>query len=183
MAGPGVSAMYQYDFTLWGWAPGQFGCQVMGPWSAPYRGIWDPLYSVSLVLMWSRPVGRPAGLIWSGYRCRNTWRGNTLPPAWCLLCQSTTDYPACRCWTVKHSNSMATNCIWPYKSHAQLSTRQASPQCIWPIRAPGSQTCYPRNHQARQAIPEFSKGGTLNIRGGEREREGNQERQPEMGEC
>ena len=63
MAGPGVSATYQYDFTLWGQAPGQSGCQVMGPWSAPYRGIWDPLYAVSQVLTWSRPVGRPAGLI------------------------------------------------------------------------------------------------------------------------
>ena len=31
MAGPGVSATYQYDFTLWGQAPGQSGCQVMGP--------------------------------------------------------------------------------------------------------------------------------------------------------
>ena len=50
MVGPGVSAMYQYDFTLWGQAAGQSGCQVMGPWSAPYRGIWDPLYTVSLVL-------------------------------------------------------------------------------------------------------------------------------------
>ena len=50
MAGPGVSATYQYDFTLWGREPGQSGCQVMGPWSAPYRGIWDPLYVVSLVL-------------------------------------------------------------------------------------------------------------------------------------
>ena len=98
------------------------------------------------------------------------------------VCQSTTDYPACRHWTVKCSNSMATNHIWPYKGHTQLSTRQASPQCIWPIRGLGSQTCYPRNQQARQAIPEFSKGGTLNIRG-EREREGNQERQPEMGKC
>ena len=68
MVGTGVSAMYQYDFTLWGWAPGWSGCQVMGPWSAPYRSIWDPLYAVSLVLTWSRPVGRPAGLIWSGYR-------------------------------------------------------------------------------------------------------------------
>ena len=63
MAGPGVSATYQYDFTLWGQEPGQSSCQVMGPQSAPYRGIWDPLYAVSLVLMWSRPVGRPAGLI------------------------------------------------------------------------------------------------------------------------
>ena len=43
MAGPGVSATYQYDFTLGGQEPGQSGCQVMGPWSAPYRGIWDPL--------------------------------------------------------------------------------------------------------------------------------------------
>ena len=43
MAGPGVSAMYQYEFTLWGQAPGQPGCQVMGPWSVPYRGIWDLL--------------------------------------------------------------------------------------------------------------------------------------------
>ena len=50
IVGPGVSAMYQYDFTLWGQAPGQFGCQVMGPQSAPYRGIWDPLYVVSLVI-------------------------------------------------------------------------------------------------------------------------------------
>ena len=82
------------------------------------------------------------------------------------VCQSTTNYPVCRCWTVKCSDSMATNCIWPYKGHAQLSTRQASPQCIWPVRALGSQTRYPRNHQPRQAIPEFSKGGTLNIRGG-----------------
>ena len=43
MAGPGVSATYQYEFTLWGQEPGQSGCQVMGPQSAPYRGIWDPL--------------------------------------------------------------------------------------------------------------------------------------------
>ena len=86
------------------------------------------------------------------------------------VCQSTTDYPACRRWTVKHSDSMATNRIWPYKGHAQLSTRQASPQYIWPIRALGSQTRYPRNHQARQAIPEFSKGETLKYKGGKRER-------------
>ena len=66
IAGPGVSVMYQYDFTLWGQEPGWSGCQVMGPQSAPYRGIWDPLWSFSLVLTWSRPVGRPAGLIWSG---------------------------------------------------------------------------------------------------------------------
>ena len=81
IVGSGVSATYQYDFTLWGWAPGQPGCQVIGPQSAPYRGIWDPLYAVSLVFTWSRPVGRPAGLIWSGYRHQNTQRGNTLPPA------------------------------------------------------------------------------------------------------
>ena len=31
MAGPGVSATYQYEFTLWGQAPGWPGCQVMGP--------------------------------------------------------------------------------------------------------------------------------------------------------
>ena len=31
--------------------------------------------------MWSRPVGRPAGLIWLGYRHQNTRMGNTLPPA------------------------------------------------------------------------------------------------------
>ena len=43
MAGPGVSATYQYEFTLWGQEPGQSGCQVMGPRSVPYRGIWDPL--------------------------------------------------------------------------------------------------------------------------------------------
>ena len=63
MAGPGVSDKYQYDFTLWGQAPGQSGCQVMSPQSAPYRGIWNPLYAVSQVLTWSRTVGRPAGLI------------------------------------------------------------------------------------------------------------------------
>ena len=39
MAGPGVSATYQYEFTLWGQETGWSGCQVMGPWSAPYRGI------------------------------------------------------------------------------------------------------------------------------------------------
>ena len=43
MAGPGVSVMYQYEFTWWGWAPGQPGHQVMGPQNAPYRGILDPL--------------------------------------------------------------------------------------------------------------------------------------------
>ena len=43
MAGLGVSAMYQYKFMLWGQVPGKSGCQVMGPQSAPYRGIWDPL--------------------------------------------------------------------------------------------------------------------------------------------
>ena len=39
MVGPGVSATYQYECTLWGQAPGQPGCQVMGPWSAPNRDI------------------------------------------------------------------------------------------------------------------------------------------------
>ena len=43
MAGLGVSVMYQYEFTWDGQAPGWPGCQVMGPQSAPYRGIWDPL--------------------------------------------------------------------------------------------------------------------------------------------
>ena len=43
MAGPGLSATYQYEFTLQGRVPGQSGCQVMGLQSAPYRGIWDPL--------------------------------------------------------------------------------------------------------------------------------------------
>ena len=43
IAGPGVSVTYQYDFTLWGQEPEWSGCQVMGPQSAPYRGIWDPL--------------------------------------------------------------------------------------------------------------------------------------------
>ena len=40
MAGPGVSAMYQCELTLQGEMPGPPGYQVMGPWSAPYRGIW-----------------------------------------------------------------------------------------------------------------------------------------------
>ena len=39
MAGLGVSAVYKYEFTLWGQTPGQSSCQVMGPQSAPYRGI------------------------------------------------------------------------------------------------------------------------------------------------
>ena len=30
MAGPGVSATFQYEFTLWGLAPGWSGHQVMG---------------------------------------------------------------------------------------------------------------------------------------------------------
>ena len=29
MVGPGVSAMYQYEFTLWSQKPGWSGCQVM----------------------------------------------------------------------------------------------------------------------------------------------------------
>ena len=33
MKGPEVSSMYQYEFTLWGQAPGWSGCQVIGPWS------------------------------------------------------------------------------------------------------------------------------------------------------
>ena len=28
-----------------------------------------------------------------------------------IMCQSTIDYPACRCWTFKHSDSIATNHI------------------------------------------------------------------------
>ena len=43
MAGPGVFTTYQYEFTLWGQAPGQSGCQVMGAQSTPYRGICDQL--------------------------------------------------------------------------------------------------------------------------------------------
>ena len=43
IAGPGVSAMDQYEFTVWGQEPGWSGHQVMGPQSAPYRGIWDLL--------------------------------------------------------------------------------------------------------------------------------------------
>ena len=40
---PRVSAMYQYEWIMSGWAPGVFGCQRMGPWKIPYRGIGDPL--------------------------------------------------------------------------------------------------------------------------------------------
>ena len=39
ITGPGVSAKYQYEFTWRGQVPGGPGCQVMGPQSAPYRGI------------------------------------------------------------------------------------------------------------------------------------------------
>ena len=42
-AGPGVSAMYQNESIIHGWAPGVFGCQRMVPWRIPYRGIGDPL--------------------------------------------------------------------------------------------------------------------------------------------
>ena len=35
VAGPGVSATYQYEFSLWGQAPGWPSHQVMGPQSAP----------------------------------------------------------------------------------------------------------------------------------------------------
>ena len=41
--GPGMSAMYQYEWIMHGWAPGVFGCQRMGQWKIPYRGIGDPL--------------------------------------------------------------------------------------------------------------------------------------------
>ena len=51
MAEPGVSVTYQYEFTLWGQTPGWPDHQVMRPHSAPYWGIWDPLYAVNLVLM------------------------------------------------------------------------------------------------------------------------------------
>ena len=43
MAGPCVSAMYQYELILQGQMPVPPGCQTMGPQSAPYRGLWDPL--------------------------------------------------------------------------------------------------------------------------------------------
>ena len=43
MAGLGVSAMYQYELILQGQMSGPPGCQTMGPWSVPYRGIWHPL--------------------------------------------------------------------------------------------------------------------------------------------
>ena len=42
-AGPGVSAIYHYEWIMCGWAPGVFGCQRMGPWWILYRGIGDPL--------------------------------------------------------------------------------------------------------------------------------------------
>ena len=41
--GTGVSAMYQYEWIMHGWAPGVFGYQRMGPWKIPYREISDPL--------------------------------------------------------------------------------------------------------------------------------------------
>ena len=43
MAVLGVSTTYQYELILRGQMPGLPGCQAMGPWSVPYRGIWDPL--------------------------------------------------------------------------------------------------------------------------------------------
>ena len=70
MVGPGVSVTYQYECTLWGWVPGPPGCQVMGPWSAPYKGKWDLLYAVSLVLTWSRLVA--GQLDWSSLG-RDIW--------------------------------------------------------------------------------------------------------------
>ena len=72
-------------------------------------------------------VGSALYQIQNGKLKLKAYASKRLPKA---VCQSTIDYPLCRCWTVKCSDSMATNCIWPYKGHAQLSTRQASPQCI-----------------------------------------------------
>ena len=46
MAGPAVSATYQYKFILQGQTPGLPDWQTMGPRSAPYRGIWDPYKGV-----------------------------------------------------------------------------------------------------------------------------------------
>ena len=42
-AGPGVSAMYQYEWIMCGWASGVLGCQRMGTQRILYRGIRDPL--------------------------------------------------------------------------------------------------------------------------------------------
>ena len=36
-AGPGVSAIYQYEWIMHCWAPGVIGCQRMGPQRIPYR--------------------------------------------------------------------------------------------------------------------------------------------------
>ena len=78
MAGPGVSAWHtSKSVPCSSQAPGSPGHQVMGPWSAPYRDIWDPLYAVSLVLTCN--PGQWAGhLGWSGLG-RDVWihRGAT----------------------------------------------------------------------------------------------------------
>ena len=52
IAGPGVSAIYQYDLTLQGQEPGQSGCLVMGPWSAPYRGIDTTSYPECIMMLY-----------------------------------------------------------------------------------------------------------------------------------
>ena len=62
------------------------------------------------------------------------------------VCQNTIDYPACRCWTVKRSDSMATNCIWPYKGHTQKA----------PDKLAHNASGQSELREARHAIPEFT---------------------------
>ena len=50
---------------------------MIGPWSDPKRGIWVPLYVVSLVLLSLRPVGWPVLSMWLGWRCLKRGSGRT----------------------------------------------------------------------------------------------------------
>ena len=63
MAGPGVCATYQQGFIWEGCALGETDCLMKGPWSDLKRGIWVPLWAVSLVLLTLRPARWPVLLI------------------------------------------------------------------------------------------------------------------------
>ena len=98
-------------------------------WSAGATGTapWDQICR-QVRLLWSWwGIRHPVKKFETSIKVFSCYKGYQVFP---VVCQSTIDYPACRCWTVKHSTPIETNHIQPYIGHAQLNIKQASPKCI-----------------------------------------------------
>ena len=82
--GCGVSATYHFVWMHQGFTPLP-GLHINRDLSTPYCGICIPLYAVSLVVLFSNPVGLPFRVICLRYSSQTPWWASHYHLLWCWL--------------------------------------------------------------------------------------------------